>query len=78
MLMYCLRRPDWDACAALAASVVNASAATGCKQPACSLGAPQPATAGATFYALTGNSELATEANQFQKESQRMPKAIFF
>ena len=47
-------RPDWEACSALAAAVVNASCATKCRPPACALGAPQPATAGATFYALTG------------------------
>jgi hypothetical protein len=47
-------RPDWEACAALAAAVVNVSCATKCRPPECALGAPQPATAGATFYALTG------------------------
>ncbi|KAK9807631.1 hypothetical protein WJX72_004780 [[Myrmecia] bisecta] len=46
-----LGRPDWDACAKLAAAVVNASAP--CSKPPCALGTPQLATSN-KFYALTG------------------------
>ncbi|KAK9840645.1 hypothetical protein WJX81_006647 [Elliptochloris bilobata] len=44
-------RPDWEACAALAGGLVNASA--GCAQPPCALGSPQPPSLG-HFHALTG------------------------
>ena len=47
-----LPRPDPEACAELAAAVVNASAP--CGAAACALGAPQPPAARRAFHALTG------------------------
>lgn len=48
-------RPDWEACASLAADVVrSASLGSACRGRNCALGAAQPDTTGTMFYALTG------------------------